>query len=116
LGNKYCAEATLQAGAKSYALRYDWNSAVEYETAAGRPIFHALVDLERGEMSATSMRAMLWAGLRARHPKVTIERCGRLIARAGRLEVFRVMGVALRFYYPELLGDPPDPPKPAPAA
>jgi hypothetical protein len=115
VGNPYRAEASFEVGSKTYRLRYDWNSAVEFETASGKKLGDAMFELLNLTISATSLRAMLWAGLRQKHPKVTLTRAGVLMGRIGRSEVMRLAGVALRYYYPELMGDPPDPQTPAPA-
>jgi hypothetical protein len=116
VGNKLRAETLLKVGGRTFALCFDWNAAVEFESAAGRPLSAAMIELAQQDMSATSLRAMLWAGLRRKHRRVSLAQAGSLIARVGRSEAMRVMGVALRYYYPEILDDgPPDPPAPGPA-
>jgi hypothetical protein len=115
VANKYRAEASFQVGKKTYRLRFDWNAAVEFESASGKKLGDSMLELLKLTICATSLRAMLWAGLRQKHPKVTLSRAGELIGRIGRAEAMRLMGVALRYYYPELMGEPPDPQRPAPA-
>ena len=126
MGNSLRGEADLKvpgstgAGERTYRLVYDWNAAVEFEDQAGRSLWDAL-----GKLTAKSVRAMLWAGLRERHSEVTPKEAGHLIDEVGRDEAVRVMRVALRHFFPELgaverkepgaAGGPP-PGGPSPAA
>lgn len=124
MGNSLRGEADLQVGDRTFGLVFCWNAAVEFEDAAGRSLWEAMV----GKLTAKSVRAMLWAGLREKHPEVTLEEAGRLIDVAGREKAVAVMKKAMRHFFPELdkiLGtEPPgggsgaaaaDPPGPAPA-
>ena len=119
MGNPLRGEATFEVDGKQYRVRFSWNAAAEYEEAAGKPLSDALFDIARERLSARSLRAMLWAGLQEHHQDVTLKEAGRLIDKMGRKEAQRVMGVALRYFFPEL--DPaetksPDPPSPAASA
>jgi hypothetical protein len=122
MGNPHRGEASFEVEGKAYRVRYSWNAAAEYEEAAGKPLSDALFDIARERLSARSLRAMLWAGLQEHHQDVTLKDAGRLIDRMGRKEAQRVMGVALRFFFPELepaetkCPDPPTPAAPAGAA
>lgn len=116
VANPLRGEASFEADGRTYRLHYTWNVAAEFEEVAGRPLSDALLDVAREKLSAKSLRAMLWAGLQEHHPEVTLKEAGRLIDRMGRREAQRVMGVALRYFFPELEsvgGQPPDPSKPA---
>ena len=118
MANALRGEASFEAGGRAFRLKYDWNAAAEFEEASGRPLSDALLDVAREKLSAKSLRAMLWAGLQADHPDVTLKETGRLIDQMGRREAQRVMGVALRYFFPELEpeeGKPPDPQAPAAA-
>ena len=116
MGNPLRGEATFEVDGKQYRVRFSWNAAAVYEETAGRPLSDALLDVARERFSAKSLRAMLWAGLQDEHEDVTLKDAGRLIDKMGRKEAQRVMGVALRYFFPEL--EPaetksPDPPSPA---
>ena len=119
MGNPHRGEATFEVDGKQYRVRFSWNAAAVYEETAGRPLSDALLDVARERFSAKSLRAMLWAGLQDEHEDVTLKDAGRLIDKMGRKEAQRVMGVALRYFFPEL--EPaetksPDPPSPAASA
>ncbi len=120
MGNPHRGEASFDIGDRAYRVRYSWNAAATYEDAAGMPLSDALLDIAREKLSARSLRAMLWAGLQEHHADVTLKDAGRLIDGMGRKEAQRVMGVALRYFFPELDPDEAetaeaDPPTPAPS-
>jgi hypothetical protein len=102
MSNPYRGEASFEVEGKTHRVHYTWNAAVAYEEATGRLLSDALLDLASGKLSARSLRAMLWAGLREAGEDVTQKDAGLLIDRLGRREARRIMGVALRFFFPEL--------------
>ena len=120
MGNPLRGEASFEVAGKAYRIRYTWNAAAIYEEAAGRPLSDALLDVARERFSAKSLRAMLWAGLQDEHQDVTLRDAGRLIDKLGRKEAQRIMGVALRYFFPELEKEEAKaaegPPTPAPSA
>lgn len=121
--NPYRAEAEFVVAGERYALRFDWNAAVDFEQATGRLVSQALTSLAACQLSATDLRGLLWAGLRASGRKLSLEEAGDLIPRIGRAEAVRLTGAALRYYFPELgeeaaaapPGEDADPPRPAPS-
>ena len=116
MSNPHRGEASFEVEGKAYRVRFSWNAAAEYEEAAGKPLSDALFDIARERLSARSLRAMLWAGLQEHHQEVTLKEAGRLIDKMGRKEAQRVMGVALRYFFPEIAhGEEkgPDPTTPA---
>jgi hypothetical protein len=115
MANALRGQTSFQASSQTWQVAFDWNAAAEYEQAAGRPLSAALQDLVAGRLSATSMRAMLWAGLQRHHAReVSITRAGEFLDELGRVEAHRLMGVALRYFFPEIREEaPPDPPSPA---
>jgi hypothetical protein len=125
MANPLRGEAQFEVEGRAYRLKFDWNAAAAFEDAAGRPLSDALLDIAREKLSAKSLRAMLWSGLQEQHPEVTLKEAGHLIGRMGRREAQRVMGVALRYFFPELdkeeggagpaVGPPPAAEAPLPA-
>ncbi len=102
MANPLRCEAEFTAGEDTYKVRFDWNAAAEFEDKAARPLSDALLEIGHEKLCAKSLRAMLWAGLRAHHEDVSLEGAGRLLDVIGRREAQRLMGVALRYYFPEL--------------
>ena len=118
MANPFRGEASFDIEGKAFRVRFSWNAAAEYEEAAGKALSDALLDIAREKLSARSLRAMLWAGLQEHHPDVTLRQAGEMIDAMGRAEAQRVMGVALRYFFPELdpddqAGAEADPPIPA---
>ncbi len=116
MSNTFRGEASFEVEGRAFRVRFSWNAAAEYEDAAGRHLSDALFDIAREKLSARSLRAMLWAGLQEHHPEVTLKEAGGLIDKLGRKEAQRVMGVALRYFFPEIAhGEEkgPDPTTPA---
>lgn len=125
MANPLRGETQFEVEGRSYRLKFDWNAAAVYEDASGRPVSDVLLDISREKLSAKSLRAMLWSGLQEHHAEVTLKEAGHLIGRMGRREAQRVMGVALRYFFPELgseeggaapaAGPPASPGNPGPA-
>jgi hypothetical protein len=116
VANPLRGEASFEVEGKPYRIHFTWNAAAEYEDVTGRALSDALLDVAKQRLSAKSLRAFLWAGLQEHHSEVTLRDAGDLLAKVGRKEAQRVMGVAMRYYFPELEeGKDPDPPKPAAA-
>lgn len=116
--NPYRCEQEIQIDGQRYELVFNWNTAAEYELAARETISQALEALAAGRLSAVTLRAMLWAGLRTHHRDVSIEQAGEMIARAGRAPVVRVLADAMRYYFPDAFAGEPkpaDPPSPPPS-
>jgi len=115
MANPHRGEAEFEVGGTTYRVKFNWNAAAEYEHQSGRVLSDALADVVETRLSATSLRAMLWAGLREHHRDVTLEAAGRLLDALGRRRAIDMMGVALQYYYPEIASDA-DPQTPAPSA
>ncbi len=115
--NHHRGEASFEVDGKQYEVRFSWNAAADFEGEAGKPLSDALAAIAREELSARFLRSMLWAGLQEHHRGLTPKDAGRLIDKLGRREAQRIMGVALRYFFPELEGEErsPDPPTPAPS-
>lgn len=87
----------MRVGETAYKLLYNINTLCDIEEASGKsfPKFAAeLSDPEK--LSLRSVRIMLWAGLQAHQPGITIEDAGDIIATAGGiLPVFEKVSEAL---------------------
>jgi hypothetical protein len=65
----------LIAGGQTYHLAYDFNAVVVAEEATGINLLASVV----GEITARSLRGLLYASLLMAHPEITIEEVGKLI-------------------------------------
>lgn len=68
---------TLEISSEQYRLEYDINAGCDMEDRAGRTI-DKLIDT-----SLTSIRLILWGGLRKHHPEITLADAGDLISAHG---------------------------------
>lgn len=95
-----CAEFTVSG--KRFDVVFNWNSAVEFEEQVGKPISAAIDEILAGRLVAKDLRALLWAGLRERHPEIGIREVGTLLDVMGKREAQRVIGDGVRYFFPEL--------------
>lgn len=72
-------------------LTYDLNAICAFEEVTGQSVISALRNL-----SMTNIRALLWAGLRADDPEITLEQTGALIGFTDLTEVTAALKQALR--------------------
>lgn len=80
MANKIKGEVGLQHEGKEYILVLDFNALCEFEDVSGKPVGDVLDSLQRGKIVARDMRALIWAGLKQRHPDVTLELAGRILS------------------------------------
>lgn len=88
MANPHRGEVSFDAEGAAYTLRYSANSICELEDLLNRSIVS--VSEEMASWSKDSLkirmsliRAVFWAGLRDRHPEMTIREAGELILSAG---------------------------------
>jgi len=119
MANPLRGEASIDLpGGRTYRLRFTWNAAAEFEASSSQTISDALTLLAESKLSARSLRAMLWAGLREHHASVDLQGAGALLDEIGRVRAMDLLGVAMRYYFPEMESaeSGSDPPPPAPSA
>lgn len=68
-------DVELVLGGETYALAYDFNNVVQAEKSTGVNLLTSVV----GEITAQSLRGLLWASLLKDRPDITIEAVGKLI-------------------------------------
>lgn len=78
MSNPHRGEVELKAGDQTYTLVLDINAICELEELLGKSVAEIGRDMGR----IVYMRAVLWAGLKARHP-VTLEEAGKILQQAG---------------------------------
>jgi hypothetical protein len=107
MANPHRGEHDFVAGSETYRLRFDANAICEAESALGKSIVDISTEIGDGKVSMTVVRGLLYAGLRASHPKVTLLECGRLIEAAGGMfPVYQLIGKAMADAFPAVGGNP----------
>lgn len=94
MANKIKGETALSYDGAEYSLVLDFNALAEFEDAIGAKAMPILQD--PSGMSIKQMRALFWAGLKQRHPEITLEDAGRILSAN-----FDKLGEALSASFPD---------------
>lgn len=95
MSNPHRGEVDLQVGGKTYTIVLDINAICELEQLLGKSVAEIGRDMGR----ILNMRAMLWAGLRARH-QVTLEEVGEILQQAGMQQAVVKIKEAMALAFP----------------
>ncbi len=78
MANSLKGEVSLVYSGADYTMVLDFNALCDFEGETGK---NALSVLDGGSsMTASDMRALLWAGLRQRHPEMTLSLAGEILS------------------------------------
>lgn len=80
MANAFRGEVTLTHEGQDYTMVLDFNALCEYEDATDQEWRSFFKKLEDGTVRATELRAMVWAGLRAHHPDITLAQAGDVLS------------------------------------
>lgn len=108
MANKNKGEVALKAGEKEYILRFSANALCDLESSTGKTIMQIMDGVKNIEnLSMTTVRAMLWAGLKEHHPEVTIMDAGNIIGEISMLGAFNKIAEAAQAAFPDAEKDNP---------
>lgn len=96
MANPARGEIALKVGDTAYTLKFSTNAICELEDHLDKGINVIVSNMER----VTTVRALLWAGLRAQYPDITIAKAGEMIDRVGMAKATDVIGKALAAAFP----------------
>lgn len=115
MGNPHKGEADLVAGDKSFTLKFSMNAIASVEDLLDKDITQ-ITDMLNGRGQRVSLwRAMLWAGLRANHPGLTLADAGDIMEAATLAETMKQVGAALKAAFPQPVeGEAENPQKASP--
>lgn len=99
MANPARGEITFKVADTEYTLKFSTNAICELEDRLDKGLNTIVANMER----LSTVRALLWAGLRAKHPEVTIQQAGEIIDRCGMAEATEIIGKALSVAF-----SPPD--------
>jgi hypothetical protein len=94
MANPNRGEVALKVRDQTWTIVFDINGICEAEEATGQNLFS---DLSR----VSTLRTLLWAGLRARHPQITRAEAGNIIAAAGFDAVQKAVLEAMAIAFPK---------------
>ena len=72
-------EVSIDHDGASYTMVLDFNALCDFEGETGKNALTALEGMENGMASASDMRALMWAGLRQKHPDMTLQLAGTIL-------------------------------------
>lgn len=96
MANPHRGEVAFKAGDKAYTLTYTINAVCELEAALGKGVSEIVSDMSR----VSTVRAVLWAGLRHHH-KVTLEEAGDIMHAAGAAATAQAINSAMGLAFPQ---------------
>ena len=99
--NEHRGEVALQIGDAVYTLRFNCNALAALESALCAKMPKIIEAFNAKDVGFTDLRAMLWAALRDRHAKVTVDQAGDLIDLAGFEVVTNAVALAFVRGFPE---------------
>jgi hypothetical protein len=96
MANAVKGEVEFVVGDKTYTLKLGHNARAEAETVVGRPWGEIMTEIANpAVISYGTSRAVLWAGLRQSHPKLSLFDVGELMDEAEDEYVGQKIGEAL---------------------
>jgi hypothetical protein len=96
MANPARGEVGFKAGDAVYTLKFSTNAICELEDHLDKGLNTIVANMER----LTTVRALLWAGMRAHHPDVTLKQAGEMIDRVGMAPATEAIGKALTAAFP----------------
>ena len=105
MANPARGEVAFRVADTDYNLKYSTNAICELEDYLDKGLNTIVANMER----LTTVRALLWAGMRAHHPEVTLKQAGDMIDRVGMAPATEAIGKALTAAFPPATeGDAPN--------
>lgn len=104
MANPHRGEVSFEADGKIWTMVFTTNAICELEDATGESIQAFGSKLDAPGMK--TVRVMVWAGLKSRHPEITIEAAGDIIDAVGADKAGDILGRALSLAFPEAKGKP----------
>ena len=105
--------ARVKLKGETYSLAFDFNGLVIAEELSGLNLMQAFRSL--GDLSISQTRALLFAALRKRHPKITLTEVGDLMEFEALPAITRAIGEALENSMPAHPLEPAPEAEPEPA-
>lgn len=111
MANPHKGEVELQAGEKTFTLRYSIDAICSMEAALGKGFPAIAAEMsDINKMSVSVVRQVLHSGLQECHPELTLKEAGELILSAGgALKVMAKVTEALGAAFPDAKEAKPGP-------
>lgn len=96
MANPVRGEVAFKVADAEYTLKFSTNAICELEERLDKGLNVIVANMER----LSTVRALLWAGLKAKHPDITMAQAGEIIDRCGMAQATEVIGQALTAAFP----------------
>lgn len=80
MANAFRGEVAAKYEGEDYTIVLDFNALCDFEGETGKNALTALDGMEKGEVNASDMRALMWAALRQNHPEMTLQLAGKILS------------------------------------
>lgn len=102
MANKAKGEVALKTKDQVYTLRYTVNALCDLEDQLGAGINDILKEFQTEDtLRIRTIRTVLWAGLKDKHPDITIAQAGDIITDAGTVAAVSALAEALISAFPD---------------
>lgn len=98
MANAVRGEKTFEVDGETYTLQFDINGLCDLEQLMGKASAELVPMMTAGSMTAT--RAVMWCGLKAKHPDVDLLTAGDLVSLLGPLQAQTLLTDAMRLAFP----------------
>lgn len=112
MSNPHKGDVAINAGGVEYTFRFSIDALCQLEELTGKSFMEIAKAFESGSVSMSVTRALVWAGLREHHPKVSVKAAGDLIVEMGGIAgVMPKVLEAFTLAFPEAKEAAENPPK-----
>lgn len=101
MANKYRGEVPLTVGDKTFTLVYDNNAICALEGVLAMSFAEFAMKTANGTLGVTGTRALLWAGMLAKHESTSLKKCGELMDELGLQATVETCWAGLKHVFPD---------------
>jgi hypothetical protein len=106
MANPSRGSVAFQVGERAYTMSFSVNALCELEDHLGMPVAQIASGMEKAEnVRMSTVRALIWAGLRDHHPDTQLKDAGALATEAGIPACMEAIGKAFALAFPEVKAD-----------
>lgn len=101
MANPHRGEVSFDADGTLYTLHFSTNAFCELEAEMGVGLMQIAALLDKPEkLSMQNLRLLFWAGLRDRHPDISLTDAGRIMDAFGMLDAIQLAAKAFEAAFP----------------
>lgn len=105
MANRHRGEVDVEVPSGTWTLRFSTNAICELEDREDCGIGEIIARLDDpARMRMSLLRTLVWAGLRDKHPDLTVEQAGDIITDAGMSAMVGKLGEAFQLAFPDADG------------